>query len=89
MASRSSSSILGAPIDELVGRNMAEVVPSALWEQIEPVYRQILTGGEAVRSQRVIERRGADGGTREITTSHYPVRVGGEIRHRCRRPGRH
>ncbi len=73
------AAILGAPIEAVVDRDMAEVLPSALWEQVEPVYRQILAGGEAVRGQRVIARQGTNGGTREITTSHYPVHVGGQI----------
>ncbi|MDP1805642.1 MAG: PAS domain-containing protein, partial [Acidimicrobiales bacterium] len=73
------AAILGAPIDELVGRDVVAVLPSALWAQMEPVYRRVLAGGEAVRGQRMIERRGSGGRTREITTSHYPVHVGGEI----------
>ena len=73
------AAILGVSIDEVVGRNIAEVLPPALWTQMEPIYRHILAGGEAVRGQRVIERRGTDGRIREITTSHYPVRVAGEI----------
>jgi PAS domain S-box-containing protein len=72
------ASILGAPMEELVGTQISESLPPALWEQMAPVYHHVLAGGGAVRDRRVIEAQGTSH-TREITTSHYPVHVGGEI----------
>jgi len=65
-------------MDEMVGTLVSDALPPALWEQIAPVYRRILAGGEAVRDRRVIGARGTSH-MREISTSHYPVHVGGEI----------
>jgi len=72
------ASIIGAPIEEVVGRRVADMVPE-LWDQLEPVYRQVLDTGEAVRNQPVIERPGTSGRARERLVSHYPVRVDDEI----------
>ena len=73
------ASIIGAPIDEVVGRTVAEVLSTALWEQLGPVYRHVLTTGETVRGHRVTVEPGIGGEVRERTASHYPVRVGDKI----------
>jgi PAS domain S-box-containing protein len=72
------ASIIGAPIEEVVGRRVAEMVPD-LWDQLEPVYSRVLDTGEAVRNQRMIEPPGGNGRACERLSSHYPVRVGDEI----------
>ena len=76
---RELASFIGAPAEELVGRKLGEVLLPALWEEVEPVYHHVLRSGEAVRAQRVIFPANAGGRPREITTTHYPVRVGDEI----------
>jgi PAS domain S-box-containing protein len=72
------ASMLGVRVEEVAGTPLFELLPPALWEQVEPVYRHVLTSGEAVRGQRVVDAQGTSD-TREIATTHYPVRVGGEI----------
>ncbi|MEA2828963.1 MAG: two-component system, cell cycle sensor histidine kinase and response regulator CckA [Actinomycetota bacterium] len=71
--------IIGAPIDEVVGRRVAEVLPPDRWDQLEPVYRHVLDTGEAIRNRPVVEQPGINGRVRERLASHYPVRVGDEI----------
>lgn len=73
------ANMIGASLDELVGRVLSDVAPS-LWKRLDSVYREVLETGRAVRNRPVIERTGADGGeVRESLSSHYPVRVGDEI----------
>lgn len=76
---RELASIIAAPMEQLIGREVADVVAPSLWEQLEPVFRHVIATGEAVRDQPVIEPPGADGGVRERLVSHYPVRIGDEI----------
>jgi PAS domain S-box-containing protein len=82
------ASIIGKPIEEVVGRRVPDVVAPDLWEWLEPVYRHVLATGEALRNQPLIRRRGSrpliagqgnDGEVCEWLVSHYPVRVDKEI----------
>ena len=82
------ASIIGAPIEEVAGRKVSDVVPPDLWERLEPVYRQVLATGEALRNRPLTlrqdsrpptGRQGNDGEVREWLASHYPVRVDNEI----------
>jgi PAS domain S-box-containing protein len=71
--------ISGVPVDEQLGRSVAEVVP-ALWPQLEGAYRQVLDRGEPVRNLEVAGETGADPGREHrFLASYYPVRVGGEV----------
>jgi PAS domain S-box-containing protein len=72
------ANMIGAPIEDVVGRPVADVVPD-LWDQLGPVYRRVLETGEAVRDLPMIERPGIIGPARERIASHYPVRVEDEI----------
>jgi PAS domain S-box-containing protein len=78
------ASLIGRPIEDAVGRKVADVVAPELWERLEPVYRHVLASGEALRNQPVTLRRetrplegrqGNEGEVREWLASHYPVRV--------------
>ena len=70
------ASIIGARMEDLVGRLVAEVVPD-LWETLGPIFRHVLESGQALRNQPLWSRPGGEG--RERLTSHYPVRVGDDI----------
>lgn len=72
------ASIIGLPIEEVVGQRVSEMVP-ALWEQLGPVYRHVLDTGEAVRNRPIVEQPDVKGRVRERLASHYPVHVGDEI----------
>ncbi len=76
---RELAATVGLPIDVVVGRTVRDVMPPPLWDQLAPVYRNVLSTGDAVRNQPVREEPGDGGPLRERTTSHYPVRVGEEI----------
>jgi PAS domain S-box-containing protein len=73
------AAVNGMPVDEQIGRTVAEVVPN-LWPQIEPLYRHVLETGEPVVNQ---ETGGAvswaPGEVRFWLTSYYPVRVNFEM----------
>ena len=73
------ASIVGEPIEELVGRKIPDVVAPDLWERLEPVYRHVLATGEAFRNRPFTGTGGNDGEVREWLASHYPVRVHNEI----------
>ena len=76
---RELASFIGAPAEDLIGRMVGEVLPGELWTQVEPIYRRVLNVGETVGNRRVISPENAGVGPREITTIHYPVRLGDEI----------
>ena len=82
------ASIIGEPMEELIGRKVPDVVAPDLWEGLEPVLRHVLATGEALCNRPLIRRRGNrsliggqgnDGELREWLISHYPVRVDDEI----------
>src|SRR6202035_337944 len=46
------AAVAGAPVEQLLGREVADVVPR-LWAQIDPAYERVLATGEAVVNQQV------------------------------------
>jgi len=67
--------INGVSIAGHLGRTPAEVVP-ALWPQIEPIYRRVLDGGEAIVNIEVTGATSAEPGRiKTWLTSNYPVCV--------------
>ena len=74
------AAISGAPVEQLLGRAIADVVPE-LWAQLEPAYEQVLVTGEPLINQEVQGESSATPG--EIHTwlaSYYPVRIKDEVR---------
>ena len=69
----------GAPAEQLLGREVADVVPE-LWAQLEPAYEQVLAMGEPVVNHEVHgETSAAPGEIRSWLTNYYPVWIEGEI----------
>jgi PAS domain S-box-containing protein len=69
----------GLVVEECLGRHLAEIVP-ALWPQLEPIYREVLSTGDAITNIEVA-RDSADipGEMRHWLASYYPVRVDREV----------
>lgn len=73
------ASVNGMPVDQQLGRTVAEVVPH-LWPQIEPLYRHVLETGEpVVNLETGGELSWAPGEVRFWLASYYPVRVNAEV----------
>jgi PAS domain S-box-containing protein len=73
------AAVYGMPVDQQLGRTVAEVVPN-LWPQIEPFYRHVLETGEPVINQEAEGQVSwAPGEVRFWLTSYYPVRVNAEV----------
>jgi PAS domain S-box-containing protein len=70
--------INGRPVEEQIGRTLAEVVPD-VWAQMETVYRSVLETGEPVANLEVERVRGATHDVRHCLASYYPVRVDDEV----------
>jgi PAS domain S-box-containing protein len=69
----------GAPAEQLLGREVADVVPQ-LWAQIDPAYKRVLATGEAVVNQQVQgETSAGPGEIRSWLANYYPVWIEGEI----------
>jgi diguanylate cyclase (GGDEF)-like protein/PAS domain S-box-containing protein len=69
----------GIPVEQQLGRTVAEVLPEP-WPELEPVYRRVLETGEAVVNHETSgELRGDPGHVHTSLTSLYPVRLEGEI----------
>ena len=69
------ASIAGAPVHELVGRAVADVVPG-LWKQLEPAYRRVIEASERVLNMEVVgETAAAPGQLHCWLSSFHPVRV--------------
>jgi PAS domain S-box-containing protein len=70
---------VGAPAEQLLGREVADVVPE-VWTRLEPAYEQVLATGEPVVNHQV---QGATstalGVPRTWLASYYPVWIEGEI----------
>ena len=73
------ASFIGARAEEMVGQRLADVLPSAWWDELSPICRHVFDSGEAVTDQRLSSPLGAGIPRREITTSHYPIRIEDEI----------
>jgi PAS domain S-box-containing protein len=73
------AAVNGLPVEEQLGRTVAEVVP-ALWPKMEPIYRHVLATGEAVINQEA-EAAGpcVPGDVRHWLASYYPVRLKDEV----------
>ncbi len=73
------AAIGGASVEQLLGREVADVVPE-LWAQLEPAYERVLATGEAVVNQQVQgETSAAPGEIRSWLVNYYPVWIDGEI----------
>jgi PAS domain S-box-containing protein len=73
------AAVNGMPVDQQLGRTVAELVPN-LWPQIEPLYRHVLETGEPVLNQEAEGQVSwAPGEVRFWLTSYYPVRVNAEV----------
>jgi PAS domain S-box-containing protein len=73
------AAVAGAPVEQLLGREVADVVPR-LWAQIDPAYEHVLASGEAVVNQQVQgETSAAPGEIRSWLANYYPVWIEGEI----------
>jgi PAS domain S-box-containing protein len=73
------AAISGARVQQLLGREVADVVPE-LWAQLEPAYERVLATGEAVVNQQVQgETSAAPGEIRSWLVNYYPVWIEGEI----------
>jgi PAS domain S-box-containing protein len=68
----------GSPIEEQVGKTIAEVVPD-VWAQMQPVYERVLASGEPEVNLEVERERGTTGDLRSWLSSYYPVRVDGKV----------
>jgi CheY-like chemotaxis protein len=73
------AAVAGAPVEQLLGREVADVVPR-LWAQIDPAYEHVLATGEVVVNQQVQgETSAAPGEIRSWLANYYPVWIEGEI----------
>jgi PAS domain S-box-containing protein len=74
------AAINGAPVEQLVGREVAEALP-ALWPQLKPVYEQVLATGNPVLNQELEgeTQAAAPAGTRHWLVNLYPMSIEGEI----------
>lgn len=68
----------GSPLDEQIGRTVAEAVPD-VWRQMEHVYRRVLETGEPAVNLEVTRQRSGKEGSRLWLASYYPVWAEEEI----------
>jgi len=68
----------GAPVEEQIGRPVAELVPD-IWSQMEAVYRHVLETGEPVVNLEVDRVRALTQDRRHWLASYYPVLVDDEV----------
>jgi PAS domain S-box-containing protein len=68
----------GAPLEDQLGRTVAEVVPD-VWSQMESVYRSVLDTGKPVVNLEVDRERGEAGDRRHWLASYYPVIIDEEV----------
>ena len=68
----------GAPVEEQIGRPVAELIPD-IWSQMEAVYRRVLDTGERVVNLEVDRVRALAQDRRHWLASYYPVRVDDEV----------
>jgi len=67
------------PVEHVLGRSLAEVVPD-LWSQLEPIYRRVLRTGDTVVNVEVDGTLRFDPGhVHTWLASHYPVHLDDEI----------
>jgi PAS domain S-box-containing protein len=68
----------GIPVEEHLGRTVAEIVP-AIWVQVEAAYRRALSGKDVVNLEVSAPSAQEPGRTLHWLTSYHPVRVNGDI----------
>lgn len=68
----------GAPVEEQIGRPVAELVPD-VWSQMKDVYRHVIDTGEAVVNLEVDRVRALKHDRRHWLASYYPVVVDDEV----------
>jgi len=68
----------GAPVEEQIGRRVADLVPD-IWPQMEAVYRRVLETGEPVVNLEVDRVRALTQDRRHWLASYYPVVVDDEV----------
>ena len=68
----------GAPLEDHIGRTVAEVVPD-VWSQMESVYRSVLDTGEPVVNLEVDRERSETGDRRHWLASYCPVIMDEEV----------
>ncbi len=73
------AAVNGVPLQEQLGRTVAEVVPE-LWPEIEHLYRHVLETGQAVVNREIEgDAPSASGETSHWLASYYPVRLDDEV----------
>lgn len=77
-ANETLAEIYGLPVEEQIGRTVAEAVPD-LWPQIEPMCRQVLEQGEPVVNVEIEGVAPRTGARRCWLVSFYPVRLADEV----------
>jgi PAS domain S-box-containing protein len=75
---RALAEVNGAPLEDQLGRTVAEVVPD-VWSQMEFVYRSVLETGEPVVNLEVDREVGETGDRRHWLASFYPVIIDEEV----------
>ncbi|MGV3607238.1 MAG: PAS domain S-box protein [Planctomycetaceae bacterium] len=68
----------GHPVDDLLGKTVAEVVPS-LWPTLEPLYRRALAGESITNTDFHGIAHTVKGDARHWQASYYPIRHNGEV----------
>jgi PAS domain S-box-containing protein len=68
----------GVPLEDQLGRTVAEVVPD-VWSQMESVYRGVIDTGEPVVNLEVDRVLGETGDCRHWLASYYPVVMDDEV----------
>jgi PAS domain S-box-containing protein len=75
----SLAAVSGVPLEQQLGRTVAEAVPG-LWSQIEPIFRSVLENGEPVLNQEIAGGPlSGPGDTRCWLANYYPVLVNGVV----------
>jgi PAS domain S-box-containing protein len=68
----------GMSVGEHLGRTVAEVVPEQ-WALIEPIFRHVMSSGEAVRNLPIARPEDEHGPHSEWMVSFYPVQIDDQI----------
>lgn len=75
---RTLADVSELPMEEQIGRTVAEVVPD-VWAQMEDTYRSVLRTGEPVLNLDVSRPRRGDSDRRHWLSSYYPVQIEDEV----------
>lgn len=66
----------GVPVEEQIGRRVPDVVPAALWQQLEPIYQSVIETNEAIVLDDLVTASPDE--SREVRhwyTTFYPVNL--------------